>query len=132
MSQKLYTWEEILKHNKESDCWIVIDGNVVDVTDWLAKHPGGSDTISQMATRDVSNMFEAIQAHHKNGGAATKEWKSRVIGKVDPNSVRPQVKSQRKVEVKPIRYGWNINPMYFWVAILLAFIGLIWLAIYLN
>jgi hypothetical protein len=27
-----YTMEEVGKHNKESDCWVVIDGDVLDVT----------------------------------------------------------------------------------------------------
>ena len=130
-SDKTYTWDEIMKHNNEKDCWIVLQGNVVDITDWLPLHPGGSDTISQMATRDVTNMYQAVQAHTKAGGRADNEWKKRIIGKVDPNSVRPQpqgTSSRRKFDQKPIKYGWNINPMYFWLAILVAFVGLIWLA----
>lgn len=125
---KVYTWDEILKHNTEKDCWIVLQGNVVDITDWLPLHPGGSDTISQMATRDVTNMYQAIQAHTKAGGKADAEWKKRIIGKVDPKSERPQPKVQRKFDQKPIKYGWNISPMYFWLAILIALIGLIWFA----
>lgn len=27
-----YTMEEVGKHNKEEDCWVVIDGEVLDVT----------------------------------------------------------------------------------------------------
>lgn len=128
---KVYTWEEIMKHNNEKDCWIVIQNNVVDVTSWIPKHPGGPDTIFQMATRDTTNMYEAIQAHHKSG-RAEQEWRSRIVGTVDPNSVRPGPVKRPKVDQKPIRYGWNVNPMYFWLAVLIAFIGLIWLAIYLN
>ena len=126
---KLYTWEEIMKHNTENDCWIVLQGNVVDITSWLPLHPGGSDTISQMATRDVTNMYQAIQAHTKAGGRADDEWKKRIIGKVDPNSVRPQPQGRRKFDQKPIKYGLQINPIYFWIAVLAAFIGLLWFAL---
>jgi cytochrome b involved in lipid metabolism len=27
-----YTIEEVKQHNKESDCWVIIDGEVLDVT----------------------------------------------------------------------------------------------------
>jgi hypothetical protein len=53
---RLFTWEEVLKHQKAGDadlvssdhtnhasvddCWIVIDERVYDVTKWLPIHPG--------------------------------------------------------------------------------------------
>lgn len=38
---KQFTKEEIEKHNKEDDCWLVIDNTVYDVTSVLKWHPGG-------------------------------------------------------------------------------------------
>jgi hypothetical protein len=29
------------QHNKEDDCWVVIDGRVFDLTTYLKDHPGG-------------------------------------------------------------------------------------------
>lgn len=34
------TMEEVAKHNKPDDCWIVIEGRVMDVTSYLKDHPG--------------------------------------------------------------------------------------------
>ena len=37
---KLYTTAEVLQHNKEDDCWLIISGSVYDVTRWIPRHPG--------------------------------------------------------------------------------------------
>jgi L-lactate dehydrogenase (cytochrome) len=39
---KLISVSEIGRHNTPSDCWIVVDGQVWDVTDFHEEHPGGS------------------------------------------------------------------------------------------
>jgi cytochrome b involved in lipid metabolism len=39
---------DISKHNTASDCWMVIEGNVYDVTSYIAlgDHPGGTTMIN--------------------------------------------------------------------------------------
>ena len=83
----LYTWEEIRKHNKDTDCWVVLYGNVLDVTKFLADHPGGLDPINDLGGYDITNQFEAI-GHSKR---ATTIHQTLAIGKVDPTSVPPKV-----------------------------------------
>lgn len=39
-SYKIYTWPEIIKHDRRDDCWVVIEGKVYDVTSFLPHHPG--------------------------------------------------------------------------------------------
>ena len=36
------TLAEIAAHNSPSDCWVVIHGQVYDVTEFLTRHPGGA------------------------------------------------------------------------------------------
>ena len=38
--KRLFTWAEIIKHDKPDDCWIVIHGKVYDVTNFVKNHPG--------------------------------------------------------------------------------------------
>jgi len=69
-----YTMAEVAKHNSPSDCWIVLNGEVLDVTSFLQDHPGGEKAIVGFAGRDASAMFNAI---HSEG----------VVAKVAPNTV---------------------------------------------
>ncbi len=52
-----YTMEEVAKHNTKDDCWMVIDGDVYDVTDFIASHPGGP-SILQGCGKDATELFE--------------------------------------------------------------------------
>ena len=38
--QFYYTAEEVLQHDKEDDCWLIVDGSVYNVTKWIPRHPG--------------------------------------------------------------------------------------------
>jgi hypothetical protein len=38
---KTFTMAEVAKHNTEADCWVVVNGEVLDATPFLADHPGG-------------------------------------------------------------------------------------------
>jgi predicted heme/steroid binding protein len=57
---KKYSLEEISKHNHEKDCWIIVDGKVYDVTEYIFQHPGG-DSILNNAGRDSSIGFHGPQ-----------------------------------------------------------------------
>jgi L-lactate dehydrogenase (cytochrome) len=36
---------EIAKHNTRESCWVIVNGNAYDVTDFLDHHPGGANVI---------------------------------------------------------------------------------------
>jgi Cytochrome b5-like Heme/Steroid binding domain len=42
---KAYTLAEVAKHNTEGDCWVVVNGQVLDATKFLPDHPGGKKAI---------------------------------------------------------------------------------------
>ena len=54
-----YTLEEVAKHNKKSDAWIVIHNKVADVTKWIPLHPGG-DIIMKGVGKDATTLFDNI------------------------------------------------------------------------
>ncbi|CEP15271.1 hypothetical protein [Parasitella parasitica] len=55
---KTYTFEQVQAHNKPNDCWIVIEGKVFDVTNFLSEHPGGKKVLAKMAGKDASKSFK--------------------------------------------------------------------------
>lgn len=45
------------RHNSEEDCWLIIDGKVVDVGSYINEHPGGVSVIMAHAGKDGSKAF---------------------------------------------------------------------------
>ena len=56
-TKKTYTLEEVGKHTTENDCWVVVNGEVLNVTSFLSKHPGGKAVILLYAGKDASTEF---------------------------------------------------------------------------
>lgn len=54
------TMEEVAKHVTKDDCWVVINGEVLDVTAFLPDHPGGELAILTFAGKDASEEFNMI------------------------------------------------------------------------
>ncbi len=54
---KVFTWEEVSKHNKPDDLWLVVEGKAFDVTKFMARHPGGHRPLLAMAGRDSTEVM---------------------------------------------------------------------------
>ena len=55
-----YTAQDVAKHNKKDDCWVIVDGKVLDVTSFLPDHPGGEKAILLYAGRDATEEFNML------------------------------------------------------------------------
>lgn len=44
--QKLLSAQQIAEHKTPNDCWIVVDKQVWDMTDFVDEHPGGPTSMS--------------------------------------------------------------------------------------
>lgn len=55
-----YTREEVAKHNKRDDCWLIVDNKVYDVSSFVDSHPGG-DSILANAGKDNTAGFYGPQ-----------------------------------------------------------------------
>ncbi len=48
---------EIKKHNKSSDCWMLINGNVYDITSFFGSHPGGNSVMASTCGTDATDAY---------------------------------------------------------------------------
>ncbi|TVY28273.1 Cytochrome b2, mitochondrial [Lachnellula hyalina] len=56
----LLTATEVSQHNTPDDCWIVIAGQIWDLTDFAPQHPGGSQIIFKFAGQDATQIYNEI------------------------------------------------------------------------
>jgi len=108
MSDKPISVQEISQHNKDTDCWIVVDGNVWDITGFAPEHPGGPGIIYKYAGRDATKVYNDVHSPNiiKNNlpanclkgrldsSTVTEEW-SRPLPNETPNA------APRSAEEKP-------------------------------
>ncbi|KAL7408904.1 FMN-dependent dehydrogenase-domain-containing protein [Mrakia frigida] len=78
----LISAEELSRHtSKEQGVWVVVNGDVWDVTEFLDLHPGGSKIILSNSGKDVSKLFNPI---HPPKTLQNNLAPSQLVGKLDP------------------------------------------------
>lgn len=55
-ASKSYTLQEVSQHATAQDCWLVIENKVYNVTDFVAKHPGGPGIVRGCG-KDATTLF---------------------------------------------------------------------------
>jgi flavocytochrome c len=78
--EKEFTMEEVGKHNKKEDLWVVVKGVVLDLTNWLDEHPGGPQAIMNFMGRDATEEFEMLHDDEVIPKYAAKQVIGRVKG----------------------------------------------------
>ncbi|KAI1213986.1 FMN-dependent dehydrogenase-domain-containing protein [Annulohypoxylon truncatum] len=102
MSEKLISAKEVEKHTTSDSCWVVLYGNVYDVTKFLPEHPGGSKIILQLAGRDATEEYDPI---HPPGTLEENLKPEAKLGRIDPQTIAktsgPETKEEKEEEGPP-------------------------------
>lgn len=105
----------VLKHTTPESCWVVLYGNVYDVTEFLPSHPGGSKVILQLAGQDATEEYDPI---HPPGLLEENLKPEAKLGRIDPqtlvNTTAPAAKDERKTSAEddvdpPLESLLNLN-----------------------
>ncbi|KAH9894602.1 flavocytochrome c [Xylariomycetidae sp. FL2044] len=79
--------DEVAKHNKKEDLWVVVKGVVMDLTNWLDEHPGGPQAIMNFMGRDATEEFEMLH----DDEVIPKYAPQQVIGRVKGGEVTLEI-----------------------------------------
>lgn len=82
------------KHKSKESCWVILYGEVWDVTDFLPEHPGGSSIILKLAGQDATEEYDPI---HPPGTLEENLPGSKRLGPVDPKSLPEPVKAAKEI-----------------------------------
>merc|ERR1711920_1191029 len=82
---------EVAKHTNKTDCWVVVNGQVLNVTSFLKEHPGGDLAILTFAGRDASEEFNMIHPPD----VIPKYAPTAVIGNVGGGGKKKEKKSKK-------------------------------------
>ncbi|PWN35291.1 putative cytochrome b5 [Meira miltonrushii] len=79
---KTFEADEVKQHKSEESAWVVVDGGVYDVTEFLEDHPGGKKILLKNCGKDASEAFWTYHSEKVLQKTAA-EYK---IGEVKPGS----------------------------------------------
>ncbi|KAF5663394.1 cytochrome b2 mitochondrial [Fusarium circinatum] len=60
MAPQYLTQAEVSRHTHATDAWIIINGDVWDVTGFAEMHPGGEDVVEEHYGKDASEVYNSI------------------------------------------------------------------------
>ena len=77
----IYSFDEVGKHNKEGDCWIIFQDKVYDVSTF--KHPGGLAAILRNSGKDATEVMMNVKTHKQHFDSVTSYLNSMCIGTIE-------------------------------------------------
>lgn len=113
---KTYTVEEVAKHSTAQDIWIIVNGKVFDLTNFINEHPGGKKVLLKKAGKDASKEFKTFHndAIMQRVGLPMQIG---VIGSVNAPAAaaedkkKPVAVEEKKAEASPVKKSVDIHQL---------------------
>ncbi|KAB5592021.1 Long-chain specific acyl-CoA dehydrogenase [Ceratobasidium theobromae] len=99
---KVFTRDEVAKHNKEGDLWIIVDSVVFDLSKFAAMHPGGLSVLldEEVAGKDATEAFFSL---HRQEVLSKPQYARLQIGTIQGES--KQIKPLAPGEISKVPYA---------------------------
>eukprot|EP01117_Protostelium_nocturnum_P013971 TRINITY_DN526_c0_g1_i1.p1 TRINITY_DN526_c0_g1~~TRINITY_DN526_c0_g1_i1.p1 ORF type:complete len:511 (+),score=185.77 TRINITY_DN526_c0_g1_i1:93-1625(+) len=97
-SGKTFTMEEVSKHNTTESFWLVIDGEVYDITKFVDLHPGGAVVLYDYAGKDATEIFYGLHRQE-----VLTKYKRFLIGRVEGTS--PSIDFHKPGDISAVPYA---------------------------
>eukprot|EP00971_Amphidinium_carterae_P118481 2347251-Amphidinium_carterae.2 len=92
--------EELAKHNQPGDLWLVIDGEVYNVSKFAKVHPGGAKVLEQLGGLDVTSEFYDL--HRKD---VLGKYKRLRVGRYMPSAQAPTTVEDRVAAISGVPFA---------------------------
>ena len=79
---RIFTKEEVARHNKADDLWLVVGSSVYDATAWINMHPGGFEAILKRA----GGQQDCLIDYEFHSSSARNLWRGLKIGELEDDS----------------------------------------------
>lgn len=66
---KVYSAEEVAKHNTSKSLWVIFNDKVYDVTEFSQDHPGGDDVMLEYGGKDITAVMSDRDSHEHSESA---------------------------------------------------------------
>lgn len=76
-----FTTTQVAAHNSASDCWSIVNGNVYNLTNWINRHPGGSQGILSICGKDGTSAFQGQHGSNTNAKQTLETFKVGMVQK---------------------------------------------------
>eukprot|EP00472_Partenskyella_glossopodia_P001488 CAMPEP_0197530298 /NCGR_PEP_ID=MMETSP1318-20131121/31384_1 /TAXON_ID=552666 /ORGANISM="Partenskyella glossopodia, Strain RCC365" /LENGTH=539 /DNA_ID=CAMNT_0043086059 /DNA_START=53 /DNA_END=1669 /DNA_ORIENTATION=+ len=87
---------QLNEHASETDCWIAVDGMVLDVTSFLDAHPGGRKILLKEGGKDATKKFKMF-----HGPNVLKKYKKKLaIGVIEGSAAHKAIGKDSKTKAE--------------------------------
>ncbi|KAJ7593030.1 peroxisomal acyl-CoA-dehydrogenase [Mycena floridula] len=77
---KQFSREEVAKHNKQGDLWVIIDGQVFDLSKFAAMHPGG---LAALTHEDIAGGDATEEFYGLHRAEVLEKYRRLQIGRIE-------------------------------------------------
>jgi hypothetical protein len=93
-------------HNSKSDCWLLIENQIYDVSQYLQLHPGGEAIVVPFCGKDATKAFQTKAGAGAHSSTAYQELVAYLIGSVcaaTTTTTLQQVQNNTQIPTPPKR-----------------------------